>query len=107
VDNQRQTQAVQSNRGTTPFLLATACALPFGGLVILGLAGLLLDRKDLVNVYLGSVFVLPFFLILSATQLLLMIFAWRKNRGLRRVLLVVYTLAILAYWVGIRLSGPW
>jgi hypothetical protein len=89
------------------FLLATVCALPFAALISVGVAGLLLNRRPLLNVYLGSIFLLPLVLALSASELVLLTFAWRKGSAGQRALLVVYVLVISAYWLGILASGPW
>jgi len=105
--NEKPSRKSATHSGRKFFVLATACSFPFIALLACGLIGMISGRKMFVNVFLGSVFLAPGFLLLSLSTALFAVLAWRKVFLAQRVLLVVYALMITAYWTVVRTSGPW
>jgi hypothetical protein len=87
------------------FFLATLCALPFFILSIIGLVAISTKRQNFADTLALSVFCLPILIIVALCGLICIILTWKKLPRFRP-LMVIYVAVIAAYWMIVKVMGP-
>lgn len=91
------------DKDSVAFFLATVCASPFVYVVVESL----INHHKFGEMLILSVFLMPLFLLGTICGPIFIILAWIKSPHWCRPLLILYLLAIAAYWTAVAVSDPW
>jgi len=96
-------QSPERDKNSAAFILATICASPFCVVMVEALINL----QKFFDLFVLSVFFLPFLLIATVCGPIFIVLAWIKSPHWCRPFLILYLLAIAAYWMAAAMSSPW
>jgi hypothetical protein len=105
--SERERQFSDRIKGIGCFFLATLCASPFLFLSSLIAIAMLTGKEVISRFLVYSIFFLPISLLATVGCAIFSTLTWRNGASYFRPFLVIYSLAIIAYWALLIKAGPW